>query len=120
MSNAPINCRNDRPRKRLRILATTDVHGNLLGFDYAVDMPDGSHGLAGLIPIIQTARADCDASVLLDNGDLLQGSALIDTAADHARDEAAANPVIQLMNRIGYDAMGLGNHDFDHGPGFLN
>ena len=106
---------------RLRILATTDIHMELRGFDYVTDAPLSHNGLAGLATLIKRARAqaraDGAASILLDNGDFLQGNALATwmskqpVTADHA--------LVRALNHLGYDAIGVGNHDLDHGLPYL-
>ena len=65
---------------RLRVLATTDVHMQLVGHGYVADRASGHHGLAGIATLVDQARkeaaAEHRATVLLDNGDLVQGTAL--------------------------------------------
>lgn len=106
---------------QLRLLATTDLHMQLTGFDYVADRPTETHGLAGLATLIDDARAEAAdagrACLLFDNGDLLQGNAM---GAYLARQETTvAHPVARCMNHLGYDAVGLGNHDFDFGLDYL-
>jgi 2',3'-cyclic-nucleotide 2'-phosphodiesterase (5'-nucleotidase family) len=66
---------------RLRILQTTDVHMNLLDYDYYQDKATDEYGLARTITLIRGARAEARNSLLFDNGDLLQGSPLGDYVA---------------------------------------
>ncbi|WP_158966740.1 metallophosphoesterase [Chachezhania sediminis] len=116
---------------RLRILATTDLHMNLTGHDYFADRPDPAAGLTRLAPLIAKARAEAgDAAVLLvDNGDALQGTPMGDVAAlpwsdldpegdthgDKSGDKDAPHPAMLAFGHLGYDVLGLGNHDFDFG-----
>ncbi|MEO0937767.1 MAG: 5'-nucleotidase C-terminal domain-containing protein [Pseudomonadota bacterium] len=93
----------------LRILATSDVHMNLTGFDYLRDVATTGLGLARLAALVRDARA-AGPSLLLDNGDLLQGTVLGDLAAG-----PAGNPLPRILGQMGYDAMGLDNHDMDFG-----
>ncbi|MBM1633323.1 5'-nucleotidase C-terminal domain-containing protein [Sulfitobacter mediterraneus] len=106
----------------LRILATTDLHLQLHGYDYHADRQGPHFGLAGLAPQITTAREEAErmgmACVLLDNGDFLQGGAMGTWLAN--RPVTAAHPLVKTMNTIGYDAIGLGNHDLDFGLPYLN
>lgn len=89
---------------------------NLLGYDYCADRPDPSIGLEALSVTIRRARAEAldagAACLLLDNGDGLQGTPLGDQAA---ADDAGGHPLIRAFAALGYDAVGLGNHDFDFG-----
>lgn len=104
----------------LRILATTDLHMNLLAWDYERNQPRHGRSLESLIAPIAMARAEAANSLLLDNGDFLQGTALGDRVAlDHAEGKRAAHPMIMAMTALGYDAANLGNHDFSYGVPFL-
>lgn len=105
----------------LRVLSTTDLHMQLLGHDYVKDQPLDHHGLAGLAGLIKTARQDAMskgyATLLLDNGDIFQGNALGDYLARQPAN--AQNPAVAVLNQLQYDAIGVGNHDLDHGLGYL-
>jgi 2',3'-cyclic-nucleotide 2'-phosphodiesterase/3'-nucleotidase len=104
----------------LRILATSDLHMNLLPWDYFTDKPSRSRGLSLIGGLIAQARAEVPLSVLVDNGDFLQGSPLGDLIADSAILPAdAVHPMIAAMNHLSYDAACLGNHEFSHGVEFL-
>jgi 2',3'-cyclic-nucleotide 2'-phosphodiesterase/3'-nucleotidase len=106
----------------LRILATTDLHMELLGHDYVADAPLPHRGLAGLARLIAEGRREAAAmgyaSLLLDNGDTLQSAAL---GAELARApvDPARHALITAFNQLGYDAVGLGNHDLDYGLDYL-
>lgn len=97
----------------LRILATSDVHANVMSYDYAANKPLNGQGLAQLSILIEAARAEAPEALLLDNGDFLQGTALADHAARPMR--RRGHPVISAMNALGYDAACLGNHEFNFG-----
>lgn len=108
----------------LRILATTDLHSNLLSHDYYADRVDPGVGLSRLASLISEARQGVavqgGATLLLDNGDALQGSPIGEAALNVDRTLApdAAAPVHPLMAAfaaLDYDALGLGNHDFNFG-----
>ncbi|MCA8883897.1 MAG: 5'-nucleotidase C-terminal domain-containing protein [Rhodobacteraceae bacterium] len=98
---------------KLRLLCTTDLHGALWPHDYAAGTADTSRGLAMLAPLIEAARDERPDACLFDVGDMLQGTALTDTAA--ASSAKGPHPVIAAMNLLGYDAGCFGNHDFDYG-----
>ena len=110
-----------RAAAKLRILATTDLHMNLLGFDYATDSQDPTNGIAGISTLVAKARAmaqaDGRAAILLDNGDFLQGTALADWHS--TRPPTKDHPIIHAFNAMQYDAIGLGNHDLDYGTAYL-
>ena len=106
----------------VRILATSDVHMHLKCHDYFSDTPLQGRGLEGLCAQIEDLRRETleqgGVVLLLDNGDLLQGTPLGDLLAeDTAR--TAPHPVSETLNALDYDAMGLGNHDVDYGLPYL-
>ena len=104
----------------LRLLETTDVHMNLLNFDYYQDKVTDDYGLAKTATLIQLARAETPNSLLFDNGDLLQGSPLGDMVA-RVRPLAAGqvHPAYKVLNALGVDAANIGNHEFNYGLPFL-
>lgn len=113
-SSDPGESRGCRQGLRLRIIATTDIHVRLHGYDYYADRAIGPGGLARIAPLIRRLRDDAPAALLVDNGDFLQGSPLADTARTGTGADAP-HPAVAAMNRLGYDAGTLGNHDFDYG-----
>ncbi|WP_120634000.1 bifunctional 2',3'-cyclic-nucleotide 2'-phosphodiesterase/3'-nucleotidase [Ruegeria sp. EL01] len=106
------------PSGHIRILATTDLHMNLTSFDYYSDKPDPSLGLTRTASLIRAAKRQAqDGLVLLfDNGDSLQGTPLGEWAAL----DDGAHPMMQAFEALGYDAIGLGNHDFGFGLSALD
>ena len=102
----------------LRILATSDLHVQLYPWDYHADTASPGRGLARTAGLIATARAEARCSVLLDNGDFLQGSPMGDMVAQ-GHPGTAPHPMIAAMNHLRYDAATLGNHEFSHGLPFL-
>jgi 2',3'-cyclic-nucleotide 2'-phosphodiesterase/3'-nucleotidase len=92
---------------------------HLLGYDYFADRADARLGLAGLADLIDDLRTQNEgATLLFDNGDFLQGNPLADTvAATLGVNEV--HPMIAAMNIMRYDAITLGNHEFDYGLAFL-
>ena len=104
----------------LRLLETTDVHMNLLDYDYYQDKTTDQYGLARAITLIKTARLEATNSLLFDNGDLLQGNPLGDVMAKvHPLKPGQVHPAYKVMNQLGYDAGNLGNHEFNYGLPFL-
>ena len=105
---------------RLRLLATSDLHAHVLAHDYLADAPMSEGGLDRTAVLIARARAESPGAILLDNGDFLHGTPLADHAAEErAMGRAAPDPVIAAMNRLGFDACALGNHEFDEAPSGL-
>ncbi|MDG1530494.1 MAG: 5'-nucleotidase C-terminal domain-containing protein [Paracoccaceae bacterium] len=103
----------------LKILATTDLHMSICGFDYIAEKPQANLGLMSLEKIIKEQReiAPC---ILLDNGDSLQSSPQGDFIATQFKINGVANnPMIEAMNLLQYDAASVGNHEFDYGLEYL-
>ena len=102
----------------LRLLATSDLHTQIMPWDYLADQPAPGRGLARIATLIARARAEVATCLLLDNGDFIQGSPLGDLVAATGGDRL--HPMIAAMNALRYDAATLGNHEFSHGLPFLN
>lgn len=108
------------PRIALRILATSDLHAHILPWDDLANRPAPNRGLAQVASLIAQARAEAPQSLLLDNGDFLNGSPLGDYVAETRKPGPdAPHPMIAAMNALGYDAATLGNHEFSQGLPFL-
>lgn len=105
---------------RLRLLETTDLHMNLLSYDYYQDKATDQYGLARAVTLIKAARAESTNSLLFDNGDLLQGNPMGDFVAKvQPLKDGQVHPAYKVMNQLGYDAGNLGNHEFNYGLPFL-
>ncbi|MEL6417554.1 MAG: 5'-nucleotidase C-terminal domain-containing protein [Pseudomonadota bacterium] len=104
---------------QLRILATTDLHMHLTGWNDRTGVTESGLGLARISTLIVKARQEATGgTLLLDNGDALQGTAMADVLAEKPVD--ADHPWVQVTSALGYDALGLGNHDFDYGKEYLS
>lgn len=103
-----------------RIMATTDLHCALMDFDDTKDVSDPSLGLVRTATLIRQARAEISNALLVDNGDLLQGTLLGDfIARKRSLADGQLHPMIEAMNALGYDAANVGNHDLNYGLDFL-
>lgn len=96
--------------KRIRILATSDVHGTILPTQYSNGL-SVYQGLARLKTLIDSLKDE--NTILVDNGDAIQGSALTRHHYHFHKDEV--NPMTKAMSKLGYDFINLGNHDFNYG-----
>jgi 2',3'-cyclic-nucleotide 2'-phosphodiesterase/3'-nucleotidase len=116
----PFSVRAQGGQAHLRILSTTDLHCHVQPYDYYADRPSDTVGLARTGSIVEAIRAEATNSLLVDNGDYLQGNPMGDYIA-YARgmDDGEVHPVIAGMNSLGYDAGTLGNHEFNYGLDFL-
>lgn len=105
----------------LRILGTSDIHTNIVNYDYYKDTPSNSLGLAKTATLIKTARTENSNSLLFDNGDSIQGTPLgsykqsVDKLVD-----GEEHPSVTAMELLKYDGATLGNHEFNYGLPYLN
>ena len=96
---------------RIDVVATSDLHG--WAEPHRATLPDGraltSGGLSNFAGYLDILRARTpDGVVLVDGGDMFQGTLLSNLFEGRS--------LIPLLNLLGYDAMALGNHEFDYGP----
>jgi 2',3'-cyclic-nucleotide 2'-phosphodiesterase/3'-nucleotidase len=104
----------------LRFMETTDLHVHVFPYDYYSDKPTDTVGLARTASIIKEIRDESTNSILVDNGDFLQGNPMGDYIAyERGMKEGDMHPIIQAMNTLGYEASTLGNHEFNYGLDFL-
>ncbi|MFC4559575.1 bifunctional 2',3'-cyclic-nucleotide 2'-phosphodiesterase/3'-nucleotidase [Virgibacillus kekensis] len=103
----------------LRLMETTDIHVNLVNYDYYQDQPTNEFGLALTSTLINQARTEAENTMLFDNGDLIQGNPLGDFTAKNGLEEGEVHPVYKAMNLMGYDAANIGNHEFNYGIDYL-
>lgn len=104
----------------LRILETTDLHSNMMDFDYYKDTPTEKFGLVRTASLINAARGEVKNSVLVDNGDVIQGSPLGDYMAAKGIKKGEIHPVYKAMNTLDYTVGNLGNHEFNYGLTYLH
>ncbi|MEM9605621.1 MAG: bifunctional 2',3'-cyclic-nucleotide 2'-phosphodiesterase/3'-nucleotidase [Pseudomonadota bacterium] len=105
----------------LRILETTDLHVHVYPYDYYGDRPADNVGLARTASIVKSIRDEAHNSLLIDNGDFVQGNPMGDYIAyEKGLSEGDIHPVIAAMNTLGFDATTLGNHEFNYGLDFLD
>ncbi|ORM53152.1 2',3'-cyclic-nucleotide 2'-phosphodiesterase [Pantoea conspicua] len=103
----------------LRILETTDLHSNMMDFDYYKDTPTEKFGLVRTATLIHAARQQVKNSVLVDNGDIIQGSPLGDYMAARGLKVGEIHPVYKALNTLDYSVGNLGNHEFNYGLPYL-
>lgn len=104
----------------LRVLETTDLHTNIMDFNYYSGKEDPTIGLARTASLIHAARKEAKNSVLVDNGDLLQGSPMGDYMAKVGLQMGDVHPAYKAMNLLDYEVGNIGNHEFNYGLDFLN
>jgi len=99
--------------KKLVILGTSDLHGNIWGYSYEDNKETANNGMARLYTYIKQVRAENENVILVDGGDTIQGNIMTDDL--YNKTPEAEHPVLAVMNYMDYDAMTLGNHEFNWG-----
>ncbi|UWQ20800.1 bifunctional 2',3'-cyclic-nucleotide 2'-phosphodiesterase/3'-nucleotidase [Jannaschia sp. W003] len=117
----PFAARAQANQAHLRIAETTDLHVHVWPYDYYGDKPVDTVGLARTAALIEDVRAESGNSLVLDNGDFLQGNPMGDYMAyERGLKAGDVHPVIAAMNAVGFDAATIGNHEFNYGLDFLD
>ena len=102
----------------LRILGTTDLHGQLNSKDYEQGTDYNNGGLARLADLIQRTKSEVpnESVITLDAGD-----SVYDYTTEYifSENQSEIQPIFRGMQKIGYDAITLGNHDFDYGYEYI-
>jgi 2',3'-cyclic-nucleotide 2'-phosphodiesterase/3'-nucleotidase len=101
-------------------METTDLHVAVFPYDYYGDKPDDTLGLARTAALIAAIRAEAGNSILVDNGDVIQGNPLGDYVAYEKGLTNERHPIIAAMNTLGYEVGTVGNHEFNYGLEFLD
>ena len=105
----------------VRILSTTDLHTNLVNYDYYQDKETQNLGLAKTALLIAKAKAENPNVVLVDNGDIIQGTPLgTYKAIVNPIKDGEQHPMYKALDSLGFDAGTFGNHEFNYGLDFLN
>ena len=104
----------------VRILATTDLHTNLVNYDYYQDKPAQNVGLAKTAVLIEDAKKENSNVLLVDNGDTIQGTPLgTYNAIVNPIKDGEQHPMYTALQKLGFDAGTLGNHEFNYGLDYL-
>ena len=99
---------------KLAIYHTSDLHGYVYPTNYVKEQ---QLGILKIGSYILNDEKNYDASLKIDCGDLLQGSALAHYLSKQKLDK---NPILEGLEFIGYDAYVIGNHEFNYGLEYLN
>ncbi|WP_028269589.1 bifunctional metallophosphatase/5'-nucleotidase [Arthrobacter sp. UNC362MFTsu5.1] len=113
----------DKKQFTLTVLGTTDLHNNVFNWDYFkntsyADAAGNKIGNAQASTLIKAMRAECGAAntLTIDAGDTIQGTPLAYYFAKiRPVSDSVTHPITLAMNAVGYDAVGLGNHEFNYG-----
>ena len=113
----------------ITIMGTSDLHSNALNWDYYKDAAYSDAqgnvvGLARVSSVVNEIRAQRgrEHTLLFDAGDTIQGTPLgfYYATVEPVTETGAIHPMAAQMNAIGYDAVALGNHEFNYGLDFLD
>lgn len=108
------------PLVKLRLMETSDIHDHIMDYDYYADSATEKFGLARTATLIQKMRSEAKNSILVDNGDLIQGNPMAEYMVKVKPLKAGdVHPVFKAMNLLNYDMATLGNHEFNYGLDFL-
>ena len=103
--------------KTITILGTSDIHSYIYPWEYKLATGDDDAGLAKIYSVVKEVRTENPNTLLVDNGDTIQGTELSDV---YKKDDTVTHPMMAVMNYMGYDAWTLGNHEFNYGLEVLN
>jgi 2',3'-cyclic-nucleotide 2'-phosphodiesterase / 3'-nucleotidase len=116
----PFSARAAANQAHLRIMETTDLHVHVFPYDYYADRENHTMGVARTATIMDEIRAEATNTLLLDNGDFLQGNPMGDYYAyERGMQDGDVHPIMKAMNVLDFDASTLGNHEFNYGLDFM-
>lgn len=127
-----LGCSKDKVENKvnLRILSITDMHSNLMNYDYYTDKVADDFGVVKIASLIKNAKDEVDANgnkedevdnvIVLDNGDTIQGTPLGDYYGRvNPPKEGEENPIYKTLEELRFDASILGNHEFNYGLDYI-
>ncbi|KID41136.1 bifunctional metallophosphatase/5'-nucleotidase [Fructilactobacillus fructivorans] len=103
---------------KLKILCTSDIHGYLAPTNYVKPNENMPFGLEKAATTIKQEQKDSDHTLILDDGDFLEGSPLAYYSAEVVK-HPSAKPINAAYDTINYDFGSLGNHEFNYGQAYL-
>lgn len=101
-------CAEGTETRTVRIIATSDLHGKFVPWDYTLNAASPSGSMAQLATAVAAYRTE--DTLLVDAGDTVQ-----DNAADLFIGDGDVHPMIQAVNALGYDVWVTGNHEYNYG-----
>ena len=99
-------------RAHVVILSTTDLHGRIFPIDYYTNKYDNV-GITKVATLVKEARKNNPDLLLIDSGDTIQGTPL--EYLHNRRNNKPPDPMMLTMNALKYDAMAVGNHEYNFG-----
>lgn len=108
-------------KAKVVVLTTTDLHGHMFNYNYTKNATNNKVGLNRLASLIKEYKATYgNNAILLDNGDLIQGSEFAEYVVKNIDLSKQVHPIIKAMRYLNYDAINLGNHEFNYGLDILD
>lgn len=101
-------------KQTITLAATSDLHGRLRGYDYAIDAEDKHAGLTRIATILEQQRLLDPNLILLDIGDTVQGNSA------QLFNDMETHPMIDALQYLNYDLWVPGNHEFNFERSFLD
>jgi 2',3'-cyclic-nucleotide 2'-phosphodiesterase / 3'-nucleotidase len=108
----PLAGNSSSKRVHIVVLGTTDLHGNLYPVDYYTNKAD-NRGLAKIATLVKQFRKENQNVLLIDSGDTIQGTPL--EYYHNKKNNQPPDPMMLAMNALHYDAMTVGNHEYNFG-----
>lgn len=102
---------------KLTLFGTSDIHGYVYPTDYQSRTQDMDYGLLKLAALLKKERSKAPgASLAIENGDIIQGSPFTHYLVKHKQ---SAAPILNIVNKMKFDAGVIGNHEFNYGLDYL-
>lgn len=111
---SPALADSDNEQIKITILATSDIHGRYMPWDYALDAENKNGSLTQLYTLVKEIRKENPNTILVDVGDLIQDN------SSELFQQMDPHPAMLALNKMGYDSWTMGNHEFDYGLKKLN
>ena len=112
-----------------KVLAISDLHANLMNYDYYTGATTSDSGLVKTATLIKeqkklankSEKKEVDNVLLVDNGDTIQGTPLAHLyAVKNPVKEGQKYPVYEALESLGFDMTTIGNHEVNYGMDFIN
>lgn len=95
----------------IMVMSTTDMHGKVWDTDVLTDASVNNSFLK-VATAVDSIRAEYENTILIDNGDLFQGTTI--STYNILSQNGVNNPMVLALRNVGYDALVLGNHEFNY------
>lgn len=95
----------------IMVMSTTDMHGKVWDTDVLTDASVNNSFLK-VATAVDSIRAEYENTILIDDGDLFQGTTI--STYNILSQNGENNPMVLALRNIGYDALVLGNHEFNY------